>query len=103
MEAHSKEITGLAISSLCPGLLITSSAEGDMKVWDVQETSSPDFIYQRDLKMGIVHCLQLNPDSPFLIASGGDNKSHNLTVLDLLAVDSGEGFLLYLKEFISSN
>lgn len=89
-EAHNKEITGLSISSTCPGLLVTISAEGDLKVWDMADDRQPDLVHQRDLKLGTVHCLQLNPNSPFLIASGGDNKSHNFSVLDLLSEDVGK-------------
>lgn len=90
IEAHEKEITGLSISSICPGLVVTTSAEGDLKVWDMLEDRQPEFVYQRDLKMGMVHCLDINPNCPFLIASGGDNKSHNLSVLDLLSEDTGK-------------
>lgn len=99
LEAHSKEITGLALSGQCPGLLVTTSSEGDLKVWDAQQNTIPRMIHERNMKMGIVHTLELCPNSPFIIASGGDNKSNNFTVLDLLLEDVGESILEKCKSF----
>lgn len=89
VEAHQKEVTGLAISGQCPGLMLTTSADGILKTWDIHETATPKLVHEKNFNMGVVHCLELCPDSPFVIAAGGDKKSNNFTVLDLQTIDVG--------------
>ncbi|KAJ8938215.1 hypothetical protein NQ314_011574 [Rhamnusium bicolor] len=38
-KAHSKEVTGLAISGQCPGLLVTASPDETVKTWDFWSNS----------------------------------------------------------------
>lgn len=47
-------------------------------------------VNEREFKMGNIHCLELCPDSPFVIALGGDKKSNNFTVFDLQNIDPGK-------------
>lgn len=88
-KAYEQDITGLSFSSQCPGLLLTTSSDGVMKVWDAngQSKYGAQMVYEKDLKMGVLHCIEMCPDSPFFFAAGGDNKSNNLTVADLLLND----------------
>lgn len=89
LEAHEKEVTGLAISNRCPGLMITTSADGTLKTWDIEGENVPRLVHEKDFNMGMVQCLELCPDSPFVIAAGGDKKQNNFTVLDLQNIDVG--------------
>lgn len=90
-SAHSKEVTGLSLSPLCPGLLCSTSPDGLLKIWDCKLLESePQLVQEKDFKMGVVHCLDFNPNSPFVIAAGGDNKSNYFTVLDLMSIDTGK-------------
>ncbi|VEN44555.1 unnamed protein product [Callosobruchus maculatus] len=109
IEAHSKEVTGLAVSDRCPGLMVTASPDEMVKTWDYTAEVAPRLVQEKEYKMGNIHCLELCPDAPFVVALGGDNKSHNFTVFDLrnedmikhtfaernlvqlVAEDSGEG------------
>lgn len=88
-KAHEKEISGLAASGQCPGLLITTSGDGTIKVWDFKDDAQPVLVYEKDFKMDTIHCLDLCPNHPFTVAAGGDKKSHNFSVLDLQSVDVG--------------
>lgn len=90
MQAHEKEVTGLAVSGQCPGLMVTTSAEGTLKTWDIQGVETPKFVHEKNFNMGVVQCLELCPDSPFVIAAGGDRKDNNFTVLDLNNIDVGQ-------------
>ncbi|CAH1961226.1 unnamed protein product [Acanthoscelides obtectus] len=83
IEAHSKEVTGLAISDRCPGLMVTASPDEMVKTWDYKTGAEPRLVQEKEYKMGNIHCLELCPDTPFVVALGGDNKSHNFTVFDL--------------------
>nr|XP_023012005.1 periodic tryptophan protein 1 homolog [Leptinotarsa decemlineata] len=87
VNAHSKEVTGLAISRQCPGLLVTASPDEMVKTWDFASGSVPKLVHEREFKLGNIHCLELCPDSPFVITLGGDNKSNNFAVFDLQNVD----------------
>lgn len=87
IKAHESEITGLAVSDKCPGLLITSASDG-VKVWDMNETDKPSLVIDRDFKIGSTHCLQLSPNSPFVFAAGGDLKHNNFVVYDVRNIDT---------------
>lgn len=90
LEGHEKEVTGLAVSGQCPGLMVTTSAEGTLKTWDIQGEGTPKLVHEKNFNMGVVQCLELCPDSPFVVAGGGDKKSNNFTVLDLQTIDVGK-------------
>lgn len=87
LNAHEKEVTGLAVSGQCPGLLVTCSPDETVKTWDFNEENIPGLVSEREFKMGHIHCLSLCPDSPFVIAIGADKKSNNFTVFDLQNID----------------
>lgn len=93
VEAHEKEVTGLVVSPQCPGLLVTSSPDGVIKVWDYNENEAI-FVTEKNFNLGTIQCLDLSPDSSFVIAAGGDNKSNNFLVHDLRNIDVGM-FLFY--------
>lgn len=82
LSAHTKAVTGMALSTHCPGCLITASADKSLKVWDVQD-QKPVFVFEKDLKTGSVLALASSPDDPFLLAVGGDNRSQSFRVVDL--------------------
>lgn len=86
-EAHDKEVTGLNISSQCPGLMLTASADETVKIWDYSQGSEPTLVHEKNFDMNMVHCLELCPDLPFVLATGGDNKMNNFTVFDLQNID----------------
>lgn len=98
-QAHEKEVTGLALSGQCPGLLVTSSPDGQLKIWDAESDTVPELVHEKNFNMGAVHCLELCPDCPFVIAAGGDKKDNNFTVLDLQSIDVGEYFCRQLNLF----
>ncbi|XP_015115318.1 periodic tryptophan protein 1 homolog [Diachasma alloeum] len=85
-KAHEKEITGLSLSSSCPGLLVTSCDDSVIKVWDVLDIHKMDLIFEKKTNLGALQCLASCPDSPFVFTSGGDNKSHNYKVWDLMEI-----------------
>lgn len=81
-RCHDQEVSGLSISPNLKGLLITSSADGLLKVWDFNETEIK-LIYTQNLKIGQIQCLQSSPNNPFTVAAGGDFKKKNFKVVDL--------------------
>ncbi|GJQ77266.1 hypothetical protein Trydic_g20691 [Trypoxylus dichotomus] len=87
LKAHEQDVAGLVVSGQCPGLLVTTSGDGSVKTWDCKNDTQPVLIHEKDFKMGNVHCLDLCPNYPFIIAAGGDKKSNNFTVLNLLTID----------------
>ncbi|CAG9861106.1 unnamed protein product [Phyllotreta striolata] len=88
ISAHSKEVSGLCASTQCPGLLITSSTDETVKIWDYKDlANAPCLINEKEFNLGNVHCLDLCPDLPFVISAGGDKKSHNFTVFDIQNID----------------
>ncbi|XP_037581814.1 periodic tryptophan protein 1 homolog [Dermacentor silvarum] len=83
LSAHSKGVTGMALSAYCPGCLVTASEDKTLKVWDVLD-HKPVFLFEKEgLNVGSVLTLASSPDEPFVIAIGGDNKSLGFAVVDL--------------------
>ncbi|CAH0560469.1 unnamed protein product [Brassicogethes aeneus] len=87
VQAHSKEVTGLALSGQCGGLMVTASPDETLKTWDFNEDTTPKLVNEKEFKIGNIHCLELCPDSPFVITAGGDKKSNNFVVYDLQNID----------------
>ncbi|GAB6029535.1 rRNA-processing protein [Chamberlinius hualienensis] len=83
LSAHSKECTGLSLSSSCPNMLITASLDEEIKVWDIT-AEGPQFVYKHKAKLGKIFCLECSPDHPFVICGGGDKKGNNLKVIDII-------------------
>jgi len=71
LSAHEQAATGVALSSAIPGLLVTTSPDKCMKVWDIQD-GKPTLVLKRHLHMDTLHCVSCNPDEPFVFAVGGD-------------------------------
>ncbi|XP_012267776.2 periodic tryptophan protein 1 homolog [Athalia rosae] len=84
VSAHEKEVTGLILSSSCPGLLVSCSTDSCLKVWDVISNEKPELVWETKTNLGALQCLEASPNSPFMFATGGDNKSHNFKLYDLL-------------------
>lgn len=87
-KAHEAEITGLSLSSSYQGLLVTSSNDSIIKVWDILDSKDPSIIWEKKTNLGALQCLAANPDIPLVFAVGGDNKSHNFKVIDLSEISA---------------
>lgn len=71
LSAHEQAVTGVSLSSQIPGLLVTTSPDKHLKVWDIQD-SKPSLVLSRNLKLDILHCVASNPDHPFVFAVGAN-------------------------------
>ncbi|XP_076044363.1 PWP1 homolog no child left behind [Oratosquilla oratoria] len=81
LNAHTEACTALRMSPKCPGFLVTVSADKSAKVWDIA-SGKPEFIEESNPKLGLIQCLAVNPDAPFVFCMGGDNKEDNFKVWD---------------------
>lgn len=101
--AHEKEITGLSLSLSCPGLLVTSSDDGVIKVWDAIKPEILEPVWEKKTNLGALQCLAPCPDNPFVFVVGGDHKSHNYKVWNLLEVSAGKFLskIFFIQLFIS--
>nr|XP_033335424.1 periodic tryptophan protein 1 homolog [Megalopta genalis] len=86
IEAHTKEVTGLSLSSSCPGFLVTSSNDGVIKVWDIIKHEEPSCVWENKTNLGALLCLASSPNNPLTFSAGGDNKSHNLRIFDFAKI-----------------
>jgi len=80
--------SGLSLSTLCRGLLVSCSNDGVIKIWDLDQ-QSPTLLWEKESNLGAIQCLAANPDNGFVFAVGGDNKAHNFKVLDLMDIPAG--------------
>ena len=51
-------------------------------MWDIAG-ESPQFVCERDVKLGQLQTLASCPDAPFVVCMGGDKSSDNMKVLDI--------------------
>ncbi|CAF4250683.1 unnamed protein product [Rotaria sp. Silwood2] len=73
LSAHDGAVTGLCLSSSVPGLLVTSSFDDCVKVWDI-DNENVTFIAERQFQTGRINTCLANPDFPFTFAFGGQSK-----------------------------
>lgn len=85
--AHEMEVSGLSMNERVPGMLTTSSADGSMKVWEF-DSNGARLVQEEDMKIGRIHSMSCAPESPNIIAIGGDNKKRHLRVIDLWEYDA---------------
>lgn len=83
-------LLGLALSPQCPGLLMTSGSDGMLRTWDIADTKGPVFVSERPLHVGALQCLAACPEAPFVVCGGGDSKSNNFGVWEVMTT-SAEG------------
>ncbi|GAB1600922.1 periodic tryptophan protein 1 homolog [Argonauta hians] len=79
IAAHTDAVSGLVLSSGLEHMLVTSSSDQTVKVWDVKN-DKPKHIVTKDLKLGEIMCALPCPDSPFVFAFGGHG---NMKVWDI--------------------
>lgn len=87
VPAHEDSLEALAISAHVPGLLVTGSRDKTIKIWDcAAEGTAPVLVHTlTTLKAGAVFALSFFPDSPFVIATGGQRGVVHLCDLYALA------------------
>jgi len=90
MSAHTEDVTGMEMSSSCPGCLVTTSRDRTLKVWDVAADKATFIAELPKLKVGKIWSLAANPDEPFIFAIGGDAKSDNFRVVDITTAKAVE-------------
>ncbi|XP_075166889.1 PWP1 homolog no child left behind [Haematobia irritans] len=70
-KAHEEEISGICFNSQVKNLLVTTSTEGYLKIWNFN-TSEIKPVYSHDFKMGRLQCMKQCPEDPFTLAFGGE-------------------------------
>lgn len=89
LNAHFEGINGMTLSPQREGFLVTASSDKTLKGWDITG-ASPRMVYEKDLKMGLLHSLDGCPEEGFLFAVGGDNPAHNMQLVDLSSALPGQ-------------
>lgn len=85
-HAHDKEITGLSFSKNHPDILISISADENMRFWNVNNEFECTF--SKNPKLGPLYCMDMNPDHPFLACVGGSHLSRNKKIMKVVNIDS---------------
>uniref|UniRef100_A0A1B0CEK8 Wd40 repeat-containing protein n=1 Tax=Lutzomyia longipalpis TaxID=7200 RepID=A0A1B0CEK8_LUTLO len=85
-SAHTEEVSGLILSPSIPGMMISTSPDGSMKIWDYN-ISGARLIHEDAMGIGRIHSLSFSPENPNIVAIGGDNKKRQFRVVDVLDYD----------------
>ncbi|XP_029652184.1 periodic tryptophan protein 1 homolog [Octopus sinensis] len=101
ISAHTAAVSGLVLSSSIEHMLVTSSSDQTVKVWDVKD-NEPKHIVTKDLKLGEIMCALPCPDSPFVFAFGGQGNMKVWDIRQSAEVKSyfktGEAFNICLED-----
>ena len=82
LKAHDKEVTGIALSSHCPDLLVTGSMDETVKVWDLKD-QKPQHVANKNMNIGTIYALDSCMDVPYVFCAGGSKKDNNLYLWDI--------------------
>lgn len=106
-KAHDDAIPALSMTSRYD--VISASNDGTLKKWKIVDDDCPNLVCEKDMKMGMVHCMSFNPDVPSILALGGQRggvRIQNTEKLDSSSqVDSepDEEEIEQEKEFIETS
>ncbi|XP_076312547.1 periodic tryptophan protein 1 homolog [Tachypleus tridentatus] len=100
-KAHNDATTGLSLSVLQPRCLVTGSPDNTVKIWDVQKEQAI-LVEQRNFKLGAIYTVKPSPDSAFVIAIGGDNRSDSFKVWDIRESDKAREHFVPSSQQVSS-
>jgi WD40 repeat protein len=89
-----RSLADVAVSKLCPGLLVTASEEGEIQIWDYSaaKTQQPSFVARREMGVGKLMFVRFCPDEPFVICCGGDYGANTFAVWDLRNTPGGKPY-----------
>lgn len=81
-HAHNKEVTGVCIDRSHPNVLVSISTDEFIKFWDSSENFKLRAV--KDLKLESLHCIDLNPDFPYLAGIGGSSEKCHKTIMKVV-------------------
>ncbi|XKL60714.1 hypothetical protein PGB90_007771 [Kerria lacca] len=84
ISAHNKEVTGLNIYKNNSKILVSVSADELVKYW---EPDTQKLIYSKDIKIGPLQCMDINPNYPYLACIGGFCETNNKKILNVINID----------------
>ena len=83
IEAHEKEVTDFGFNKTAPTMLISTSVDQLLKVWNFDATSCK-LVHSQNYKLGRLHCLHEAPENNWFVSLGGDKRKKNFMVANLL-------------------
>jgi periodic tryptophan protein 1 len=85
IDAHQAAVSKVTFSNYVPGMMLTASADGTCKLWDVHQ-GKPSFLMTREFELGAVYAAEFSPDAPGVVGIGG--MEGGLQTLDFLEFQS---------------
>lgn len=73
VSAHTGGVTCVDESPFVPGLVVSGSVDGAIKVWDVQG-EEPRWVTSKEDLVGKIFSVEMSPDSPYDCIIGGSGK-----------------------------
>lgn len=80
-QAHQTQCTSLTICPSLPNLVATCSSDETVKVWDFNQASSPQLVYEKQMKVGELFSCEFYEDAKMTLACGGNKGT--LAIWDL--------------------
>ena len=98
LKAHEKACTGVAVSPSLPGLLITTSLENSLKIWDVSN-NQPSMITNRTDQFGpgALFGVNISEATPYVCAIASEGLDLQLFDFKSAIKDSSLGKRLVKK------
>ncbi|KAJ3074512.1 hypothetical protein HDU98_011102 [Podochytrium sp. JEL0797] len=73
IHAHDGAVSGLDVSALVDGLIVTGSSDKATKIWDTKDTTAIKCLASRDMQVGKVYSCAFSPDDDMVVGVGGGN------------------------------
>ncbi|KAI9353697.1 WD40-repeat-containing domain protein [Obelidium mucronatum] len=75
IHAHDGAVSGLDVSGLVDGLIVTGSSDKATKIWDTKDSTAIKCLASKDLQVGKVYSASFSPDDDMVVGvAGGAGK-----------------------------
>lgn len=99
LQAHEKAASCLDLSSFISSFMLTGSLDHKLKLWDIKSLDNPTCLVEKDFNIGKLFNAKFSLDSPFLIATAGNEGELTVWNLKEAIIDNS---LVSIKQIMES-
>jgi len=100
-KAHDDAIPAVLMTSRND--VMTASNDGTLRKWKIVDENCPNLVCEKEMKMGMIHCLHMNPDVPSVLALGGQKGGVRIQNTNKLDISQPEDSVVETNEEVNED